>query len=55
MRETPSDEEPPPEETPTFNDIYALYINDPGDHDLVDDEDDMADIIVSWLISYMTL
>ncbi|KAI6130600.1 hypothetical protein EV401DRAFT_2066179 [Pisolithus croceorrhizus] len=44
VRETPAVEEPPPEEISTFDEIYTLYINDPGDHDLVDDEDDVAGI-----------
>ena len=25
-----------------FDELYKLYINDPGDHDLVDDEEDAA-------------
>ncbi|KAI6111739.1 hypothetical protein EV401DRAFT_1890739, partial [Pisolithus croceorrhizus] len=44
VRETPAVEEPPPEEISTFDEIYMLYINDPGDHDLMDDEDDVAGI-----------
>jgi len=28
----------------TFDDIYDLYINDPGDHNLVNDEEDAVDI-----------
>ncbi|KAI6026800.1 hypothetical protein PISMIDRAFT_15236 [Pisolithus microcarpus 441] len=32
------------EQSSTFDDIYALYINDPGDHDLLDEEEDMMDV-----------
>ncbi|KIK21691.1 hypothetical protein PISMIDRAFT_12094 [Pisolithus microcarpus 441] len=33
-----------PEQSSTFDDIYALYINDPGDHDLLDDEEDTMNL-----------
>ncbi|KAI6029697.1 hypothetical protein BKA83DRAFT_4462130 [Pisolithus microcarpus] len=32
------------QQSSTFDDIYALYINDPGDHDLLDEEEDMMDV-----------
>ncbi|KAI5984618.1 hypothetical protein EDD15DRAFT_2201177 [Pisolithus albus] len=47
LRKTPPDsqnEASPPRQPSTFNDIYALYINDPGDHDLLDDEEDTMNL-----------
>ncbi|KAI5994436.1 hypothetical protein EDD15DRAFT_2387767 [Pisolithus albus] len=34
----------PRKQSSTFDDIYALYINDPGDHDLLDDEEDTVNL-----------
>ena len=32
------------ESSTNFNEIYCLYINDPGDHDLLDDDKDAAEL-----------